>query len=53
MHESTHVETTVTTDEVLNVFEKHLKETGATATITTPPARGVYGATPTRQARCR
>lgn len=40
MHESTHVETTVTTDEVLNVFEKHLKETGATATITTRPPEG-------------
>lgn len=40
MHESTHVETTVTTDEVLNVFEKHLKEAGATATITTRPPVG-------------
>lgn len=40
MYESTHVETTVTPDQVLNIFKKHLKEMGVTATITTRPPIG-------------
>ena len=40
MYESTHVETAVTPDEVLNIFKKHLKEVGATATISTRPPIG-------------
>lgn len=40
MYESTHIETTVTPDEVLNIFKKHLKEMGVTATITTLPPVG-------------
>lgn len=40
MYESTHVETTVTPDEVLNIFKKHLKEMGVTVTVTTRPPIG-------------
>lgn len=40
MYESTHVETTVTPDEVLNIFKKHLEEAGAIATISTSPPVG-------------
>lgn len=40
MYESTHIETAVTPDEVLNIFKKHLKEAGATATIATHPPVG-------------
>ena len=40
MYESTHVETTVTPDDVLNILKKHLKEMGVTATITTRPPVG-------------
>ena len=40
MYESTHIETTVTPDDVLNIFKKHLKEMGVTATITTRPPIG-------------
>lgn len=40
MYESTHVETAVTPDEVLNIFKKHLKEAGTTATIATHPPVG-------------
>lgn len=35
MYESTHIETTVTPDQVLNIFKKHLKEMGVTATFIT------------------
>ena len=37
MYESTHVETTVTPDEALNIFKKHLKDVGATAIISARP----------------
>jgi hypothetical protein len=40
MYESTHIETTVTPDDVLNIFKKHLKEMGVTATITARPPIG-------------
>lgn len=40
MYESTHVETTIAPDDVLNIFKKHLKEMGVTATITTRPPIG-------------
>lgn len=40
MYESTQAETTIAPDEVLNIFKKHLKEAGATATITTRPPVG-------------
>lgn len=40
MYESTHIETTVTPDQVLNIFKKHLEEAGATATIATRPPVG-------------
>lgn len=40
MYESAHIETTVTPDDVLNIFKKHLKEMGVTATITTRPPIG-------------
>lgn len=43
MYESTQIETTVTPDEALNIFKKHLKEAGVTATITTSAPVG-YGA---------
>lgn len=40
MYESTNVEATVTPDEVLNIFKKHLKEVDATTTIATRPPVG-------------
>lgn len=40
MYESAHIENTITSDEVLNIFKKHLKEAGVTATITTRPPVG-------------
>lgn len=40
MYESTHVETTIAPDDVLNIFKKHLKEMGVTAMITTRPPIG-------------
>ena len=37
MYESTHAETTIAPDEVLNIFKKHLKDMGATAIISARP----------------
>lgn len=40
MYESAHIENTITSDEVLNILKKHLKEAGVTTTITTHPPVG-------------